>query len=162
MERGISGCVSSRLISYISTLLRSLCSSSTKDVRGLNHLCYSCLGWLKRGGFWRRGASLLKGFRALDPVLRLCPPLFFLNTPRLCEPRHFPKACRSRSSRDGWMMKTSLSARNAPEDRGTEVCSAGLVRKSSQRLRIVELQLLPWLVARIPYLVLWGVLCNAS
>lgn len=37
------------------------------------------------------------------------------------------------------MMKTSLLARNAPEDRGTKVCSAGLVRKSSQRLRFVEL-----------------------
>lgn len=40
-QRAISASVSWCLISYISPRLRSLCSSSTKDVRGLNHLCYS-------------------------------------------------------------------------------------------------------------------------
>lgn len=90
-------------------------------------------------GVWRRGTSLLKGFRELDPVLCLCPPLFFFKyMPRLYEPRHFLKASRSRSSNNWQMMKTPLLECNATKDRGTKVCSTRRVRKSSKRLKIVE------------------------
>lgn len=94
-------------------------------------------------GVWRRGASLLKGFRALDPLLSLPTTFFFFffffkYMPYLYEPRHFLKSSRSRSSNNWWMMQMPLLECNVAKDRGTKVCSARRVRKSSKRLKIVE------------------------
>lgn len=92
-------------------------------------------------GLWRRGASLLKGFWALDPILCLCPPLFFffffntchvsMNQGTFLNPLEVTAAVTA-----GWW-KCPLEC-NATKDRGTKVCSPRRVRKSSKRLKIVE------------------------
>lgn len=117
-------------------------------------------------------ASLLKGFRELDLVLCLCPPLFFKNTWHVSciwyqqyEPRHSLKPSRSCSDDNSRMMKMPPVRVQQQEGRGAKVSSAMMGGNPLKRWMLkgnardtADVQLLPLLVARILYLVLWGVL----
>lgn len=153
-QRGISGYVSSFLIAYISPLFRSLCSESTKDVRGLNHLCYSsALARWNTEGVWRRGASLLKGFREPEPVLWRCPPRFVFPCHVSMNRGTFLNPLEVRAAISGGWWKCPCLRCNTTKGGGTKVCAARRGRKSSKRLKIVEQlrhpQSLRLLVARI-------------